>query len=106
MTRPSDAELAEWCRQWLADNSDGIPDGFARNIDHIARALLERIEATENALACIASYGGIDGDHHKAWVIDQVTRALTGDGYEAFVADAKSGEDGPETYDWNVGIAP
>ena len=26
--------------------------------------------------------------------------------YRALVADARSGEDGPETYDWDEGIAP
>lgn len=50
--------------------------------------------------------GGIDGAHHKAWVIDQMVRALTGDGYEEFVAAARSGGEGPETYGWDVGIAP
>lgn len=60
----------------------------------------------DEALDIARRYGGIDGDHHKAWVIDQMCRALLGDKYEAFVADAKAGEDGPETYDWNVGIAP
>lgn len=60
----------------------------------------------EKALEVAISYGGIDGDHHKAWVIDQMVRALTGEEYEAVVADAKSGEDGPETYSWDEGIAP
>ena len=58
------------------------------------------------ALELARRFGGIDGDHHKAWVIDQMVRALTGDGYDAFVTAAKSGEDGPDTYEWNVGIAP
>lgn len=58
------------------------------------------------ALDLARSYGGTDGDHHKAWVIDQIVRVLTGDGYAEFVRRARAGEDGPETYDWNVGIAP
>jgi len=60
----------------------------------------------DGALEIAVKYGGIDGDHHKAWVIDQMVRALTGERYAAFVATAKQGEDGPETYSWNVGIAP
>ena len=40
------------------------------------------------------------------WVIDQMVRALTGDGYEAWVKLQKDGEDGPNTYDWDEGIAP
>lgn len=62
--------------------------------------------AIDEALSLIFQYGGIDGSHHKAWVLDQVVRALTGDGYEAWVANARDGEDGPETYDYDEGIAP
>lgn len=29
------------------------------------------------ALEFADCYGGIDGDHHKMWVIDQMVRALT-----------------------------
>lgn len=60
----------------------------------------------EQALQVAKDYGGIDGDHHKAWVIDQMVRALTGDEYETFVAEANQGEDGPNTYSWDEGIAP
>ena len=60
----------------------------------------------DEALELARLYGGIDGDHHKAWVIDQMVRALTGDDYPAFVADAKDGENGPESYEWSEGIAP
>lgn len=52
------------------------------------------------------NYGQIDGSHHKAWVIDQMCRTLLGDEYEAWISDFKKGEDGPETYSWDVGIAP
>lgn len=60
----------------------------------------------DGALEIALRYGGIDGDHHRAWTIDQMVRALTGDDYAHWVAASKSGEDGPETYDWNEGIAP
>lgn len=63
----------------------------------------ERIEA---ALDVAVRYGGIDGAHHKTWVIDQMVRALTGDKYDVLVAKAKDGEDGPDTYEWDCGIAP
>lgn len=82
------------------------------------------------ALDFIMRYGGIDGDHHKTWVIDQVVRALhnvpvtvtrrswndgsfrddveqsTNEAYENWVKSYKDGEDGPDTYEWDVGIAP
>jgi hypothetical protein len=87
-------------------------------------------ERITTALEIARRYGATDGDHHKAWVIDQMVRALTGslkvetagmdaagrhswfirlaegDGYRKFVADAKFGEAGPETYEWSEGIAP
>jgi hypothetical protein len=63
----------------------------------------ERISA---ALDIVARYGQTDGDHHKAWVIDQVVRALTGYDYDEWIAEYKAGKDGPETYGWDVGIAP
>lgn len=58
------------------------------------------------ALDLIFLYGGIDGAHHKQWVLDQVARKLTGDGYRAWVAAHNAGEDGPNTYEWDEGIAP
>jgi hypothetical protein len=61
---------------------------------------------TVNALEVIHRYGGIDGGHHKQWVLDQVVRALTGDRYAAWVANQKAGDDGPNTYEWDEGIAP
>lgn len=54
------------------------------------------------ALKLACDYGQVDGDHHKTWVIDQTVRVLTGNGYEAWV---KAG-DGPETYEWDEGVAP
>ncbi len=87
-------------------------------------------ERVRKALAIAVAYGGIDGAHHKDWTIDQMVRALTGcpveevsakdyqgvpyqylhqgesEEYKQLVADACSGEDGPQTYSWDVGIAP
>ena len=60
----------------------------------------------EQALDVAMRYGSTDGDHHKMWVIDQMVRALTGPGYETWVAVATDGEDGPDTYSWEEGIAP
>lgn len=59
-----------------------------------------------DALYIVYQYSQIDGAHHKAWCLDQVVRALTGSAYEDFVAWTKDGEDGPETYGWDEGIAP
>jgi hypothetical protein len=53
-----------------------------------------------------AMYGSFDGEHHKMWAIDQMVRALTGDGYDEWVRQFEDGEDGPKTYEWDTGIAP
>lgn len=83
------------------------------------------------ALLWIAKYGGIDGSHHKTWVLDQVAQILHGtpvivtlakwdDGqseyrvqleeptskYHEWVKELKAGEDGPDTYYYDQGIAP
>lgn len=34
--------------------------------------------AADWAMLFIGKYGGIDGDHHKTWVLDQVARILKG----------------------------
>jgi hypothetical protein len=84
----------------------------------------------QSALEVAIQYGGIDGAHHKSWVIDQMVRALTdcpmveatatdargnpytfeaqceSEEYLKLVAEANDGEDGPDTYEWNTGIAP
>jgi hypothetical protein len=73
----------------------------------------------EMALAVITCSGGVDGSHHKQWTLDQVVRALTGskvedglvvgdvtDGYREWLRQFRAGDDGPETYDWDEGIAP
>jgi hypothetical protein len=100
-------------------------------VDLTKHPMYSKYTPSDWALHWIVAYGGIDGDHHKNWVIDQVARILKGTpviGVEAawdngrtemrfwldepspeyiqLVKDARAGEDGPETYGWNEGIAP
>ena len=63
----------------------------------------DRIEA---AIEIARNWGGVGGSHHKAWVIDQMVRVLAGDLYDTLVTEAKAGSDGPNTYDWDEGVAP
>ena len=82
------------------------------------------------ALDIAIKYGGIDGSHHKTWVIDQMVRALTGcpietrrgrdcngdpymyeeqgesPEYTELVRETCDGEDGPDTYKWETGTPP
>lgn len=71
-------------------------------------------------------YGGIDGGHHKMWVIDRMIRILTdcpsettvferghkfvdygeSEEYKRLVRESCGGEDGPNTYEWDTGCAP
>lgn len=60
----------------------------------------------DKAIELAVRYGGIDGDHHKAWVIDQMVRVLAGRDYKRIIKEACDGEDGPDTYTWDEGIAP
>ncbi len=93
-------------------------EGLHAKADYDLELDRKRIQA---ALDLIEGYGGIDGAHHKMWVIDQVVRVLHADtipdiahgetvpknpAYEAWVVRVKAGEDGPETYGWDEGIAP
>lgn len=58
------------------------------------------------------NYSQIDGAHHKAWCLDQITRILHGDEYEKFVHDYEhlDNEGNPlsedDKYEWDCGIAP
>jgi hypothetical protein len=90
-------------------------------------------EAKDWAMLFIGRWGGIDGVHHKTWMIDQVSRILKGtpvvvteakwangqsefrfrlaDPSADYVAwiDMMRGEtypDGRREYGWDVGIAP
>ena len=60
----------------------------------------------QEALRLAVEFGGYDGSHHKQWVIDQMVRALTGDQYEEWVERFNDGDEGPDTYLWEEGIAP
>lgn len=60
------------------------------------------------ALDIISRFGDVDGAHHKQWLLDQVVRLLTASeaDYQAWVAETRRGDDGPETYAWETGVAP
>lgn len=67
---------------------------------------LPRTGREQAILELISRYGGIDGAHHKQWLLDQIVRILTGDGYAAWIATYCAGEYGPDSYAWDVGIPP
>jgi transposase-like protein len=56
----------------------------------------------KKALDLAFRYSQIDGDHHKAWVIDQMVRALTGGEYDEWIKKYKDDDE----YEWDEGVAP
>jgi hypothetical protein len=58
----------------------------------------------KQAAAIATRFGGIDGSHHKQWVIDQMLRAGLGErGYKEWVTEMNSDPD----YDpWDEGTPP
>lgn len=55
-----------------------------------------------SALELLERYSQIDGEHHKAWVIDQVARCLLQENYDEWIEEYE--EDGE--YEWDHGVAP
>lgn len=101
-------DLVRICRAHGNAPLEVIPHLLRRILsdDTAMHALQNENARIPDAIALAFQYGGIDGDHHKAWVIDQMIRILAGDGYARLVAEANDGEDGPNTYTWNEGIVP
>ena len=66
----------------------------------------KRTDREERAVALAIRYGGVDGEHHKQWVIDQMLRILCAGNYRRVIREAKQGDDGPDAYSWDEGIAP
>lgn len=71
--------------------------------------LPDNVEDLDERIRCALDvayrFAQTDGAY-KAWVIDQMVRELLGHDYATWVHDYCKGEDGPETYSWNEGIAP
>jgi hypothetical protein len=60
----------------------------------------------DKAIKIAESYGMIDGAHHKQWVIDQMIRALLGDGYDAWLAKENAEREAGDHFLWDHGVAP
>lgn len=73
---------------------------------HLSNEPEETNRRVELALQVALENGQEDGGHRKMWVIDQIVRILAGDRYEQVITEYCDGEDGPETYAWDEGIAP
>ena len=58
----------------------------------IAQTEFDGYEPSDWAMYFIEKYGQIDGDHHKAWVLDQVARVLKGSPVRVVEARWSNGE--------------
>ena len=62
---------------------------------------MSKQEKIDTAVDIMGEFGQVEGDQHKAWVIDQVMRALLGKHYEGWVCSYIEAFD----TDWEIGIA-
>jgi hypothetical protein len=105
---------------------------FDATPEDLERHGVDGLDSGDWALRYILTYGGIDGAHHKDWVLDQVTRILKGTPVVVRVSKWGPSEEYPEGHeeivyqtgqpsldylalvaacteqghDWEVGIAP
>lgn len=77
---------------------------FKRKINNLNNA----DERIKKALRIAWSFGQIDGDHHKMWVIDQMVRELCGneEEYKKWVDIYEAPVGYEDYYKWDAGVAP
>ncbi|MEB6579969.1 hypothetical protein MXL58_22880 [Enterobacter quasiroggenkampii] len=68
--------------------------------------MTEEQQKVERSIGLACRFGGSDEVHHLRWVIEQMVRELDGERYDQVVASACAGEDGPDTWRRDTGIAP
>lgn len=71
--------------------------GYERGIFSVEEDKIRLQRRINGVVRTIERYGWIDGDHHKAWVINVILKTLLGKEYYAWVGR----QDG-----WDKGIAP
>ena len=74
---------------------------LARCRDSAWRGYVEARNTITDAVTVAERHGDVEGDQHRAWVIDQMLRALLGDNYQAW-----RDERAEEGLSWDEGIAP
>ena len=86
---------------------DDVIESFLDYVQVMRRAQIAvrgavKDDTTKEIMALIESYGGTEGDHHRAWVLDQIVRVIKGRDYD----DWRDAYEGPGEYVWDQGIAP
>ena len=77
-----------------------MPDFLGEEAVSVKGTPFESFGPMEWALEFIAVHGGTDGDHHKAWVLDQAARILNGTPVELRLAQWA---DGQKEYRYDTG---
>lgn len=117
-----DGERIEFAEATCGDCTEKLRQGIVQ--------LARQRQRIDTALDYALRYGGIDGAHHKMWVIDQMVRALTAcplvlavakdsnqeayeyerqgasEEYQWLIQEHQDGADGPNTYGWDEGTPP
>ena len=86
------------------DSANGLDKKLQELIKTVQRKDTQK--DIEDIMSLISDYGQIGGDHHKAWVLDQIVHIIMKDKYDEFVKYYCEGEDGPDTYGYDAGVAP
>lgn len=97
----------------VIDEDDGgtsytgiVNKNYNEDLETVLNLAKKQDKIIDEVLEKIFKYGGIDGEHHKKWLIDQIVRTLTKDDYKKWVERYEDGVDGKHTYEWDIGIAP
>lgn len=71
--------------------------------EHELLGTADLVERIQDALEIAQYWGRFEHPDRKAWVIDQMIRALTQGGYDDFVVRATTNSKGIKTYEWPEG---
>lgn len=64
-------------------------------------------EAIAKVKDLIFDFGGIDGSHHKQWLLNEILKTvLTTEEYNEWLVQYSLDEDGEVSFEWDKGIAP
>jgi hypothetical protein len=82
-------------------------DSYAEDVKEKERNLKIKEERIDAIKDLAHRYAGINGVHHKQWLIDQILRVLLAGSYNDFIAEYNSDNSGDSACDdWDEGIAP
>lgn len=98
LTKSGNSEYEQFIDE---DSNDKEVFRVYRNDPTLANRIIE-------ALDTIWQFSQIQGEQHKAWCLDRVTRILAADDYDTFVDTYchPTGIADADEYTWDCGIAP